>query len=197
MLFLGLFYFIIIQEGPLYLTYHQMQAEVVAKESDSAVSKLLTQLDPLSLDQLLPYLEDKTVLEDHLAVRDLALALLIEKNHFDFNRAILGYPEPTLRPYKIAHQGQVSQLNFYSNLTDAHYKAITEFARQELFPIPEALPEIPAPVIVEKAPLLHLVQEGESLWKIARLHQVNIDQLRALNQLKSDQIRPGQKLLLP
>lgn len=41
------------------------------------------------------------------------------------------------------------------------------------------------------------VQAGDTLWSLARRYGVNLLELRALNELTSDQIFPGQALLLP
>lgn len=41
------------------------------------------------------------------------------------------------------------------------------------------------------------VEEGDSLWKIAKKHKVNIEDLRKENGLKTDQLRKGQELIIP
>ena len=43
----------------------------------------------------------------------------------------------------------------------------------------------------------YTVQHGDSLWKISRKFGVKIDQLRALNSLETDQLKPGTELTLP
>ena len=43
----------------------------------------------------------------------------------------------------------------------------------------------------------YIVQKGDSLWGIARSHDVTVGELRAANQLASDGIRPGQELKIP
>jgi len=40
----------------------------------------------------------------------------------------------------------------------------------------------------------HIVKRGETLWRIAQHHKVSVDQLRKWNNLKSNEIFPGQKL---
>jgi LysM repeat protein len=42
----------------------------------------------------------------------------------------------------------------------------------------------------------HVVQSGESLWTIARRHDVPVDRLKRLNGLRSDVLRPGQRIRL-
>ena len=42
---------------------------------------------------------------------------------------------------------------------------------------------------------IHNVQYGDTLWDIARMYEgVTIEKIKKLNNLKSDQIKPGQKL---
>jgi membrane-bound lytic murein transglycosylase D len=46
-------------------------------------------------------------------------------------------------------------------------------------------------------PKIHLVQPGDTLYNISRRYQgVTVEQLRKLNHLKSDEVKPGQKLVL-
>lgn len=211
MVFLALFYFLVVQEGPLYLNFHQVKAaSLEAKESDTLISKSYSELHALSMEELVAQLDNETPLDDGFKTRDIALALLIEKHHFDFKRAILGMEEPkAMRSFKVAANDTVAHLSLYSDLTPTHFKAVNEFAKQEKFPFTSegmalkgiAQPEPPPVQIVkveEPTPKkVHVVQEGESLWRISRLHKIDVDKLRAHNNLRSDQIRTGQKLLLP
>ncbi|MCE5315736.1 MAG: LysM peptidoglycan-binding domain-containing protein, partial [Parachlamydia sp.] len=43
----------------------------------------------------------------------------------------------------------------------------------------------------------HVVQEGDSLWKIARRYKVDIETLKKANNLQSDRLRPGTTLKIP
>ncbi|GAA4014084.1 LysM peptidoglycan-binding domain-containing protein [Hymenobacter fastidiosus] len=46
-------------------------------------------------------------------------------------------------------------------------------------------------------PRTHLVQPGDTLYNISRRYQgVTVDQLRKLNNLKSDEVKPGQQLVI-
>ncbi len=44
---------------------------------------------------------------------------------------------------------------------------------------------------------LYIVQKGDSLWKISRRFGVNIETLKAYNELQSDDIKPGITLKIP
>ncbi|TGE27281.1 LysM peptidoglycan-binding domain-containing protein [Hymenobacter metallicola] len=59
-------------------------------------------------------------------------------------------------------------------------------------PAPPATRTEPLP-----APKVHLVQPGDTLYNISRRYQgITVEQLRKLNHLKSDEVKPGQKLLV-
>lgn len=45
--------------------------------------------------------------------------------------------------------------------------------------------------------LTHKVQEGDSLWKIARRYKVDIEKLKKANNLTSDRLKPGMTLKIP
>ncbi len=50
---------------------------------------------------------------------------------------------------------------------------------------------------VTSAKRVHRVQEGESLWKIARKYKVSVEEIKRLNQMDSDKLRAGKLLQLP
>ncbi len=53
------------------------------------------------------------------------------------------------------------------------------------------------PQEIQQKDILHIVQEGDSLWKISRRYEVDIDVLKRLNQLSSDFLKPGTALKIP
>lgn len=54
-----------------------------------------------------------------------------------------------------------------------------------------------APASVQPSLLSYTVQEGDTLWKIARKHKVSVEKLKEKNSLKSDKVRVGRKLEIP
>lgn len=69
---------------------------------------------------------------------------------------------------------------------------------------PEAVvvqPVKAAPVAIKekKKPFngVHTVQEGESLWRIARQYGISIQTIKEFNYLDSDRVHPGQELIIP
>jgi hypothetical protein len=52
-------------------------------------------------------------------------------------------------------------------------------------------------LISKKEKVLHVVQTGENLWKIARKYGVSVDSIIRLNQLESDRLRVGKTLQIP
>ena len=45
-------------------------------------------------------------------------------------------------------------------------------------------------------PRYHQVQRGDTLWNIVRRYDLTIEQLKKMNHIKSDELRPGQKLIV-
>ncbi|OON66739.1 hypothetical protein B0919_21405 [Hymenobacter sp. CRA2] len=57
--------------------------------------------------------------------------------------------------------------------------------------------EVPKPVRAELPQRVHIVQPGDTLYNISRRYQgLTVEQLRKLNHLKSDEVKPGQKLIV-
>ncbi|MBX3101163.1 MAG: LysM peptidoglycan-binding domain-containing protein [Bacteroidetes bacterium] len=48
----------------------------------------------------------------------------------------------------------------------------------------------------QNRPEKHKVKEGETLYSIAKKYGMKVEELRAINNLKSDELRPGQRILL-
>jgi LysM repeat protein len=77
-------------------------------------------------------------------------------------------------------------------------------------PRPNPQPQVDTPIVVRPIPVppkpnpspktterIHVVQSGDSLSKIARQYNVTVVAIRQANRLSSDNIRIGQKLIIP
>ena len=82
-----------------------------------------------------------------------------------------------------------------------------EEAAKEEPPVPVPAPSKPAratqvaakqpPVVQPTIKKVHLVQVGDTLYNISRRYQgVTVEQLKQLNHLTSDEVKPGQKLIV-
>ena len=45
--------------------------------------------------------------------------------------------------------------------------------------------------------VIHKVQSGESLWKIARKYKVSVEDISRLNHLNSERLQIEQELIIP
>lgn len=61
---------------------------------------------------------------------------------------------------------------------------------------PETKPTSPPESATQAAPatVSHTVRNGESLWAISQRYGVTVDQIKRLNNLRSNDVRPGQQL---
>lgn len=71
------------------------------------------------------------------------------------------------------------------------------FGEEELEKKPLASLIAPIAPSKETARREHVVQEGESLWKIARQYKVKVEDLVSANGLEKDRLYPGMTLLIP
>lgn len=63
-------------------------------------------------------------------------------------------------------------------------------------PANQIAPAVNPPNLSTDIPGVHIVTQGETLFKIAAKYSIAVDQLKRINNLTSDNIKPGQKLNL-
>lgn len=79
------------------------------------------------------------------------------------------------------------RLNIYVN--ENYYNSVNNYNTASNKP-----QEKPQPIPSSK---IHLVQPGDSLWKISRQYEgLTIERIKELNNLKTNKIKPGQKLIV-
>ena len=64
----------------------------------------------------------------------------------------------------------------------------------------EKQPIVQPPVVLIKAVGLnriHVIEQGDSLWKIARKYKITIQEIKTLNQLETEKLRVGKQLKIP
>ncbi|MCB1148720.1 MAG: LysM peptidoglycan-binding domain-containing protein [Chlamydiia bacterium] len=79
------------------------------------------------------------------------------------------------------------------------HKSVREIKQPEVVAAAEPAPQVTRPPRHVAAPStnLYLVRQGDSLWKIARQHQTDVNTLKALNALEGDNLRAGKLIKLP
>lgn len=84
------------------------------------------------------------------------------------------------------------RLNIYVN--QSYYNSINNqniVVREQTTPVKSSPPQ---PSASNK---VHVVQPGDSLWEISRKYEgLTIERIKELNNLKSNKIKPGQKLII-
>jgi len=66
---------------------------------------------------------------------------------------------------------------------------------QVMYPPQEVYPKLPPTVF--RGDVFHQVAPGETLWRISKMYDVNIDDIQHANNLRGTTIKKGQKLLVP
>lgn len=97
------------------------------------------------------------------------------------------------------HQVRVSDLRAWNNL---HNDLIHPGQRLNIWVVPingytsRATPQV-QPITITPDSKIYTVQPGDSLWDISRKFQgLTIEKIKTLNNLKSNKLRPGQKLII-
>ncbi len=151
----------------------------VASENDIPLAKLLEYNDLAN---------DGLVLEDQW--------IYLEKKHKEGNREYYeAIEKETL--YSISQNNgiQLSLLAQYNRMNEQ--ATVQKGTRINLRPSAEVLPvPEPMPVKARTTPRMHEVQPKEGLYSIARKYNITVDEIRTWNQLASDDLKPGQQLII-
>lgn len=44
---------------------------------------------------------------------------------------------------------------------------------------------------------MHVIEPGDNLWKIARKYKVSVEEIKRVNHLETEKLRPGKQLEIP
>lgn len=151
----------------------------VASENDVPLSKLLEYND---------LIKDGLVLEDQW--------IYLEKKHKEGKRESFDATENESL-YSISQNNgiQLSLLAQYNGISEQ--AIVRKGTRVNLRPTAALLPVAePMPVTARTTPRVHEVQAKEGLYSIAKKYNISVDEIRAWNQLRSDDLRLGQQLII-
>jgi len=163
-----------------YIEHGSKSAAGMILKTDGAFSA--KKLDDTHVRTILKLLIEKTP-----AAEQFALALLTSPRSDEVwqlaAQRLYEYAGET-RPDKFQHHAAI--LRFIPNAVGAQKPIVPKSTKQvTIKPIPP------------KREKTYVVQEGDSLWKIARKYKIDIDLIKKRNGLKSDALKPGTTLKLP
>ena len=200
--------------------FHALQT-LFPKTEQSLLLQLVSEGDWATLDlyareqaQLLDLSAEKkqSLLLQYLAFPSRAAAALLLQTDAPFVAKRLEDARLTqlisLLPEKSADGERLCQELLRSPRTDAVWIAAAAFLYAgvgETVPVPldlqaaiarftSAVEKKAAPKKVETQARYHTVKDGESLWKIAKLYNMKVDELVKMNHLEKDRILPGMTL---
>lgn len=113
----------------------EQEVPIAVEHSNSDVIRYLRKMPK---EQLIARLNSSQLVENGYTLRDLALASLIDFQHFDIERALLGFAPPQQRRsivYGTKRDGRPAELIVYPGLSDKQYEAIISFATTERWPL--------------------------------------------------------------
>jgi LysM repeat protein len=171
-----------------YIKNQSKNAAYLLLKTDGPV--IVRKLDDLHIKMILSLLTDKTP-----EAGKFALTLLTSP------RGDAVWQMAAIRLYEYAGEEIPEHFQHHAALLK-FLPANMQFKKQQEPPQKEAIAEL-APA--QKKPEVksqpqesfYIVQEGDSLWKISRRYDVDIDLLKKHNQLSSDFLKPGIQLKIP
>ena len=113
------------------------QGRDVAIADDRTNADILRSLVHMLPEQLVAQLDDRQMVEDGYAQRDLALGCLVSLHHLDLAKALRGTRMPAERFVDVglgAHEGG-QRVNMYPGLSDSQYAQIIAFVNTERWPL--------------------------------------------------------------
>jgi membrane-bound lytic murein transglycosylase D len=101
------------------------------------------------------------------------------------------HPEQDLTASEIKKEETNNHLT--AQVTEAETKQITK----DVAAINYSRKAAKAKKLVQEVKLIHAVQPGDTLWNISKRYKnIPVEQIKKLNNLKNNEIKPGQKLVI-
>lgn len=127
---LGLFFYFLIRQNPFSCQFDFAAAPPVQSAKKFTNIETLRALATLPYDELNLKLTDQTDVEEGYEVRDLALAILVRRDHFDLVRA-LGRRNFSTRLIKV---NEKTTLALYPELKEEDFQHVVSFVEKERWP---------------------------------------------------------------
>ncbi len=147
----------------------------------------------------------RSFLLEYLSYGSPSAARLLLKTDFSFSKSRLQDAGILALLNLLEEPDDLAQRFCFDLLQSPRTDAVREKAADKLaqfFPgapfLAGSLPEQTTPSLPHAARVKeHIVQEGDTLWKIARLHKVKLEDLVHRNALEKDRLVPGMVLSIP
>ena len=138
---LSLFFYWMVKEKPP-TTYYQLKPANQEQEqpplADMRTSEeVIREYNHMLLEQLITRLNNSQLVENGYTQRDLALASLVSKHHFDLSRALPGQAIP-VQKRTLSYSdsaGKKEELVIYPGLSEHQFQSIVQFAATEKWPL--------------------------------------------------------------
>lgn len=136
-LIVAFFYWVAHERPPI--PYYELkpankQHQEVPLADERSNVQVIQELKILPFDQLVAKLENKQLVENGYAQRDLALACLVNFHHFDIAKALLAFPI-TPQQQRLLTDERGKALLAYPNLSEEQYRSLIQFANTERWPL--------------------------------------------------------------
>jgi membrane-bound lytic murein transglycosylase D len=115
--------------------------------------------------------------------------------HFEQMKAVLSVDEETLSWYNPTYRKGVIPADGRAHALRLPYHMIAGYITQE-DSIKKVQPVEPVTVVEEPETIVYRVKSGDALGTIAKKHGVTLAEIKAWNHLRSNMIKPGQKLVI-
>jgi hypothetical protein len=127
----AIFFYFLVRKSPFACAFDYAPQTLIPSPVKFSNLEILKSMALLPFEELVEKLENQEEVEEGYKVRDLALSLLVRREHFDVTRA-LGRKSVSIRPLKIKEK---SHLNLFPGLNDEDFSRILTFAKTERWPL--------------------------------------------------------------